>query len=205
MKLEQARGFLKEGPIRAYHEEILLGALRLAEADAALGRLDDVRLENIHETVSEILEDVASHEINEEGGAGDGQVAKGKVVNIDARELGKPVFCVPGLGRLDDCVALIVADALKREGYNARVSGADTEVDAGNAETVCVCFLEEVSEARAAFTVRKLSRKVATADVIICALGSKADQLGKNVGPRSLEALIAAVAKRAMGKTRQEQ
>jgi predicted PurR-regulated permease PerM len=199
--IEQARGFLKEGPIGAYHEEILLGALRLAEADAALGRLDDVRLENIHETVSEILEDVASHEINEEGGVGDGQVAKRKVVNIDARKLGKPIFCVPGLGRLDDCAALIVADALKREGYNARVSGADTEIDAGNAEAVCVCFLEEVSEARAAFTVRKLSRKVATAHVIICALGSKPDQQGNNVGPRSLEAIIAAVAKCAMGKT----
>jgi len=203
--IEQARGFLKEGPIGVYHEEILLGALRLAEADAALGRLDDVRLENIHETVSEILEDVASHEINEEGGAGDCQVAKGMVVNIDARKLGKPVFCVPGLGRLDDCAALIVADALEREGYNARVSGADTEIDAGNAEIVCVCFLEEVSEARAAFTVRKLSRKVATAHVIICALGSKPDQQGKNVGPRSLEAIIAAVAKCAMGKTRREQ
>jgi len=45
-----------------YYEEILLGALRLAEADAAQGRLDDVRLENIHET-SEIIEDIASHEL----------------------------------------------------------------------------------------------------------------------------------------------
>ena len=52
--IEQARAFLKEGTIGAYYEEILLGALRLAEADAALGRLDDARLENIHETVSEI-------------------------------------------------------------------------------------------------------------------------------------------------------
>ena len=55
---------------------------------------------------------------------------------------------------------MILADALKREGYHARVSGADTEIEAGNAETVCVCFLGEVSDARAAFTVRKLSRKV---------------------------------------------
>lgn len=203
--IEQARAFLKKGPIGAYYEEILLGARRLAEADAALGRLDDIRLENIHETVSEILEDVASHKINEERETGDGQIAKGKVVNIDARKLGKPVFCVPGLGRLDDCAALIVAEALKREGYNGRVSGADTEIDAGNAETVCVCFLAEVSEARAAFTVRKLSRKVATAHVIICALGSKPDQQGRDVGPRSLEAIIAAVDKCAMGKTRREQ
>ncbi|WP_456632480.1 hypothetical protein [Bradyrhizobium sp. URHC0002] len=37
--IEQARSFLKDGTALAYYEEILLGALRLAEADAAQGRL----------------------------------------------------------------------------------------------------------------------------------------------------------------------
>jgi hypothetical protein len=37
--IEQARSFLKKGTALAYYEEILLGALRLAEADAAQGRL----------------------------------------------------------------------------------------------------------------------------------------------------------------------
>ena len=91
------------------------------------------------------------------------------MVKIDARKLGKPVFCVPGLGRLDDCVALVVADVLKREGFNARVSGIDTEID--NADTICVCFVEEVSAGRAAFTARKFSRRAAAANIIICRLG----------------------------------
>jgi hypothetical protein len=50
---------------------------------------------------------------------GEASAKKAKIVNIDARKLGKPVFCLPGLGRLDDCAALIVADVLKREGFNA--------------------------------------------------------------------------------------
>jgi predicted PurR-regulated permease PerM len=209
--IEQARAFLKEGPIEKYYEEILLGALRLAEADAALGRLDDVRLENIHETVSEILEDIASHQIIEKKVAGEAPIGQGKIVNIDARKLGKPIFCIPGLGRLDDCAAMIVADALKREGYNARVSGADTEIDAGNVETVCVCCLGEVSDARAAYTVRKLSRKVAAAKVIVCKLGKasekeQAEQEDEDAAPRSLEGVIAAVSPGATaglaGKTR---
>ena len=124
--------------------------------------------------ISEILEDIASHETNEKKAAGEGHNRAGKIVNIDARKLGKPVFCIPGLGRLDDCAAMIVADALKREGYHARVSGADTEIEAGNAETVCVCFLGEVSEARAAFTVRKAFPKGAAANVIICSAGEYA-------------------------------
>jgi hypothetical protein len=59
--IEQARSFLKERSVESYYEEIILKALKLAEADAALGRLDDARLENIHRTVSEIIEDLGSH------------------------------------------------------------------------------------------------------------------------------------------------
>ena len=205
--IEQARSFLKKGTALAYYEEILLGALRLAEADAAQGRLDDVRLENIHDTVSEIIEDIASHETGEVRALGEAPARK--IVNIDARKLGKPVFCIPGLGRLDDCAALIVADALRREGFNARVSGVDTELDAGNADTVCVCFLEEVSGARLSFTVRKFSRRAPSTTIIVCRLGNQfepdKERLGDDVAPQSLATVIAAVAKRASVKRRREQ
>jgi len=205
--IEQARSFLKKGTALAYYEEILLGALRLAEADAAQGRLDDVRLENIHDTVSEIIEDIASHETGEVRALGEAPARK--IVNIDARKLGKPVFCIPGLGRLDDCAALIVADALRREGFNARVSGVDTELDAGNADTVCVCFLEEVSGARLSFTVRKFARRVPSATIIVCRLGNQfeadEEQPRDEDTPRSLASVIAAVAKSASIKTRREQ
>jgi predicted PurR-regulated permease PerM len=166
--IEEARAFLKEGTVSAYYETILLGALRLAEADAAQGRLDDERLENIHETVSEVIEDIGSHGAVQTK-AIEGAERSDKVVKIDARKFGKSVFCVPGLGRLDDCASLIVADILKREGFNARVSGVDTEID--NADTICVCFIEEVSAGRAAFTERRFLRRAANAHVIICRLG----------------------------------
>jgi len=43
-------------------------------------------------------------------------------------DFGKPVFCVPGLGRLDEG-AFVVAGALKREGINARVADATTAIE----------------------------------------------------------------------------
>jgi hypothetical protein len=122
--IEEARTFLKNGTVLAYYDEILLGALRLAEADAARGRLDDERLEKIHETVSEVIEDIGSHSAAKKTKEIDSAPAPDKVVKIDARKFGKSVFCVPGLGRLDDCAALVVADILKREGFNARISGS---------------------------------------------------------------------------------
>ena len=99
--------------------------------------------------------------------------------------------------------------ALKREGFNARVSGAEAEIDAGNADTICVCFLKEVSGARLSFTVRKFARRVAAASVIVCRLGNQfeadEEQPRDEDAPRSLASVIAAVAKNASVKARREQ
>jgi hypothetical protein len=141
----------------------LLGALRLAEADAALGGLDDARLENIHNTVSEIIEDLAAHEAPNVTVPLEAASGKGKIINIDTRKLGSSVFCIPGLSRLDDCAALVAADVLKRQGIVARTAGATTAIEADDAETICVCFLEDVREARTDFTRRKLSRQAPSA------------------------------------------
>lgn len=180
--------------------------MRLAEADAEQGRLDDERLEKIHETVSEVIEDIGSYNVIQAKEIDSAQPAD-KVVKIDARKLGKPVFCVPGLGRLDDCVTLVVADVLKREGFNARTSGVDTEID--KADTICVCFVEEVSAGRAAFTERKFARRAAAANIIICRLG-RSDKNGSfeevhGVAPQSLEEIVGEVSKTVGWKDRKEQ
>ena len=208
--IEQARSFLKDGTVLDYYEKILLGALRLAEGDATLGRLDDVRLENIHKTVSEIVEDLAAHEVATGNATAEGKSGKGKVVNIDARTFGRFVFCLPGLGRLDDCAALIVADSLKRQGVDARITGATTAIEADNAESICVCFLEDVTEARTDFTRRKLSRVAPSAKVVVCLLGKRAGRSdGKepndDAAPRSLQGVLSVLEKSATRPSRREQ
>jgi len=156
-------------------------------------------------TVSEVIEDIGSHTAAKTKEIDSAPVTD-KVVKIDARKFGKSVFCVPGLGRLDDCVALVVADILKREGFNARISGVDTEID--NADTVCVCFIEEVSAGRAAFTARKVSRRTAVANVVICQLGKADGTVSAKVderAPQSLEEIVAEVSKSIGLSVRREQ
>jgi hypothetical protein len=172
--IEQARSFLKESSVESYYEEIILKALNLAEADAVLGRLDDVRLENIYRTVSEIIEDLGSHPHQ-----GDKKLAKdskprpSSVVHVEARKFSESVFCVPGLGRLDDCAALVLADFLMRRGVPARTAAA-AAIQADAVDTICVCFLEEITEARADYAVRKFTRQVPSAKIIVCLLGATA-------------------------------
>jgi hypothetical protein len=173
--IEQARAFLKEGgTVISYYDEILIGALRLAQADAEQGRLDDARLENIFKTVSDLVEDLAEHGT----GASDAKAntkesssPERKVVSVaDGADFGKPVFCVPGLGRLDDCAVLIVADALRREGINARVAGAQTAIENDEVSSICLCYVENVSKAKLDYAVRKLSKKSPTARIVVCLL-----------------------------------
>jgi predicted PurR-regulated permease PerM len=210
--IEQARSFLKGGTVEAYYDEILLGALRLAEADAALGRLDDTRLENIHQTVSEIIDDLGSHEHPAEAKRGKttSNPPRPKVVGLETRKPGGPVFCIPGLGRLDDCAALVLADFLKRQGIVARTATAGTAIDAESAETTCVCFLEEVTSARADFTIRKIKRQAPSARVMVCLLGAAppnadVDAPAEDAAPRSLSALLIAIEKNTTRRSRREQ
>jgi len=206
--IEQARSFLKDGTVLDYYEKILLGALRLAEGDAALGRLDDARLENIHKTVSEIVEDLAAHEVATRKVLSEPKSGKGKVINIEARTFGRSVLCLAGLGRLDDCAALVVADALKRQGV--RIAGAASATEADDAEIICVCFLEDVTEARTDFTRRKLSRRASSAKVVVCLLGkrtgsSAANEPDNDAAPRSLKGVLSAIEKSATRPSRREQ
>jgi predicted PurR-regulated permease PerM len=195
--IEQARAFLKEGTVADYYDQILLGALRLAQADAELGRLDDVRLENIFKTVSDIVEDLDEHGSETLQDAKERSSAGGKVVTLTGVDFGKPVFCIPGLGRLDDCAVLLLADALKREGIEARIAGATTAIEDDKAASICVCYLENVPKARTDYAVRKLSRTAASARIVVCLLGEQepskpdASQQGTEP-PRSLKAAVSA-------------
>jgi hypothetical protein len=58
---DQARIFLKERPLTAYYDEILLEGLRLAQADAQRGSLDEDQMRRIRDAVAELVDDLATH------------------------------------------------------------------------------------------------------------------------------------------------
>jgi len=95
--IEQARAFLKEGTVLAYYDEIVLGALRLAQADAEQGRLDDARLENIFKTVSDTVEDLDEHRKGETSAEKPKEHSStaDNVVSLSRDDFGKQVFCIP--------------------------------------------------------------------------------------------------------------
>jgi predicted PurR-regulated permease PerM len=192
--IEQAHEVLRDKDVLAYYQEILLGALRLAQVDAERGRLDDVRLENIVRTVSEVIDDLSEH-------GTDADPKRGKDMgsgNVVALSLSKNVSCLPGLGRLDACLVLIIADVLKREGINACVATAPKSIEENQTSSVCLAYIEDVSAARIAHASRRLIRQAPEARIIVCLLGASTDPgdsalKTKHPVVRTLPEIVAAV------------
>ena len=197
--IEQARLFLKKDTVIAYYDQILIGALRLAQADAEQGRLDDDRLENIFKTVSDVVEDLAEHDrAASDAKSKEPSIQERKVVSLTSGEFGKPAFCVPGLGRLDESAVLVVADALRREGINARVTGATAASRATRLRPFASVMSRMSRKLGSTMPCGKLSKKAPAARIIVCQLSGmegseEASHQHQADRPRSLKATIDAL------------
>ncbi len=190
---EQARGFLKDQTLENYYDQIVLGGLRLAEADTRLGRLDDERMGRIVATVSEIADDLENHEDRVSADAA--PKSESVLARLDEPETPatkntipekfkapRSVLCIPGLNKLDEAAALILAQALRRHGVGAVAESADAlsiskffALDLSGVSLICICYVNSPSNAKVQYAVRRISRKSKGVPVVIALLGDEAE------------------------------
>jgi predicted PurR-regulated permease PerM len=174
---EQAQAFLKERTLIDYYEEILIGALRLAWADWQRGRLDQQQTLRIRDTVSEVVEDLETHEESKNALSAAGH--EGSLVKLQqlektgdgslSRQIRRAeggVLCIPGRGLLDEAVAMSLAQLLRREGLSAEAKEAETlslsklfALETTGVALICLCFLEHATPAQLRYATRRLRRK----------------------------------------------
>jgi hypothetical protein len=215
---EQARTFLKERPLIGYYDEILLGGLKLAEADSKRGLLNDERRHRIRDAVAEIVDDLSAHEdkiepierVTIESGEVSplAQLDKAEgpreiIVLPERWRNGHPVLCIPGMGLLDESAAIVVAQLVERRGIGARseqpnalslsrISSLDTE----NVALICLCYLGNATGAQIGYAVRRIRRKAPDAFILVSLFGNAAsigglDQYGDvDVVVQSLHATV---------------
>jgi predicted PurR-regulated permease PerM len=193
---EQARQFLKERPLVAYYEDVLVEGLKLAQADAQAGLLDEERMVRVRDAVAEIVDDLDAHK-DSPAAAAEVPVeaeAPGPLARIDKAEkspepsvrdlpekwrTGKPVLCIPGVGLLDEAVALIMAQLVERQGIGARAEQADAlsmsrifGLDTTDVALLCLCYLEDASAAQVRYAIRRLRRKAPAAFILVMFAGN---------------------------------
>jgi predicted PurR-regulated permease PerM len=191
---EQAQTFLKEKPLLAYYEVVLVESLKLAQADSGRGLLDEERRLRIRDAVAEIVDDLDAHEDRISPAAeSDPEADEAPLAQITRVEdamakpaealparwrTGTPVLCVPGLGLLDEAVALMITQLVQRRGIGARAEQADAlaisrifSLDTKDAALICVCYVENVTSAQIRYAIRRLRRKAPHAYILVTLVG----------------------------------
>jgi len=190
---EQARAFLREKPLAAFYDDVLLEGLRLAQTDAERGLLDEERTQGIRDAVAEIVDDLSGHEDKDEVILQDeapklGESPLAQLDKIASRpKLGllrerwrteKPVLCIPGLGLLDEAAAMMIAQLLERQGIGARVEQADalsmsriSGWDTKGTAVVCLCYVGNASPAQIRYATRRTRRKNPDIAILVALLG----------------------------------
>jgi predicted PurR-regulated permease PerM len=188
---EQAETYLKDKPLIAYYEEILIGGVRLAQADFDEGRLDNERMQRIRDTVAEIVDDLKGHEDRKpEAGGPNGQNGLARLNEVEAglddncnivpiherwRKEGA-VLCVPGGGLLDEALAIVLAQLLERQGIVAQAKEAAAlsmaklfALDTEDTQLFCLCYLQRAAPAHLRYAARRIRRKAHEAAILIFA------------------------------------
>ena len=192
--IDQAQKFLKENSLTEYYDDVLLEGIRLAGADGRKGLLEEDRAIRIKETVAEVVEDLSSYEDTKSetqaaaaGVSGLSELTKAETEPDPSTALVLPaewhdgrVLCLPGIGHLDEAVALIVAQVLRKRGFGVRAEQADSlsmsrifTLDTKGISAICVCYIENASAAQIAYAVRRLRRKVPQAFILIALLAGR--------------------------------
>ena len=188
---DQARVFLKEKPLAAYYDEILLEGLRLAQADAQRGLLDEDRMNRIRDAVAEIVDDLATHTDANKLKIGPAEehspLAQLETAEARAEERtlperwrnGKPVLCIPGPSLLDEAVATMVAHLVEQRGVGARAEKIDAlsisrilNWETKGVELICLCYVEYATPAQIRYAIRRIRRRVPEVSILVALLGN---------------------------------
>ena len=191
--VEQAQTYLKNEPLLAYYENILIEALKLAQADADSGHLDEERKQRIRDVVAELLDDLEEHEDAPKLVSDETSGTKPLIEEIQQSEdpkerlndipeewrVKKRVLCMPGRDLLGEAFALIIAQLVSREGIGARAEDRDAlsisrifSLDTEDVGLVCLCFIGETTSAQIHYAVRRLRRKMPQAFIMLTLIGS---------------------------------
>jgi predicted PurR-regulated permease PerM len=191
---EQAEEYLKQKPLLAYYDEVVIPGLALAQSDVKRGRLDGAQRSQIRAAIEDVLEDLADHEDaappaegakaaapdsgSESEAADDAAFAslptpfEPEDVPADWQEI--PILCVASRTELDEAAARILAQLFVRCGLEARAlpweavsAGNLGLVDVPGVRMLCVSCLDPRLSTHVRYLVRRLRRKFPRATILI--------------------------------------
>ena len=189
--MDLARGYLKEMPLEAVYDRILIPALAGAEVDWHRGTLDDARHESVRRGFKRIVEALGDRQraldtaaatartVREARGT-DGQAPQPPPATGGGPRPSLPhvaavnVLCLPAQDEADEIVGLMLAQLLERRGYRVTSPGAAVLasemvdlIDRHEAGVVVVSALPPRAEVHARYLVKRLSARHPELKVVV--------------------------------------
>lgn len=162
---DQAEHHLKEMPLLAYYDDVLLPGLLLAQEDVAQGRLDVERQRRLALSAAEVVENLSDAEDPATSETDPAAGLPPEPVPEDWRRPGA-VLCLGARGPLDDAAAAALAQVLSRRGFGASAASHDMlekgrigGLDLGAARLVVLSCLDGGGSAYLRFALRRLYRR----------------------------------------------
>ena len=155
--VEQAERLLRARALFSYYDEVLIEGLRLADADARRGVLQEGQSARMIEAVADLLEELVDYDdvdppgspldaavspdadgAQEEDGLAHQPAPAGSLSREDPRlsaawRNAAPVLCVPGIGALDEASCLVMGQILGKHGIGVRAVPSEAVARAGMA------------------------------------------------------------------------
>lgn len=154
--VELAERHVDETSLHAFHNDVALPALRLAENDRQRNTTDVTYRRVVADSAMAVLRETAES------------------VETESEET-EPVLCIGGRTELDHAAAEILAQVLAEDDIRARVlppvsltRDAIGQLDLAGVEVVCLCYLNPQPQALAKFVSRRLKRRAPRLKIVVC-------------------------------------
>jgi len=176
----QAESLLKDQPLSAYYDSVVLKGLQLAAIDARRGALKRDQLERVKETIGDLLTEVAVYD-DRDGEAPAGAAAapaRGEAAasaEDDAPAAAATVLCLAGNGPLDETVSEMLAQLLSKHGlaprivpYGAASRDRIAALDVSGVAIICVSYLDiSGTPSHLRYLIQRLRRKSRSGLIVV--------------------------------------
>jgi predicted PurR-regulated permease PerM len=165
----QAETYLEQRPLCSYYDEVVLRGLQLAADDVARHALPLPKIERIKAATLELIEDLDRYD--DASGA-----ASGTTLELaPGWQEGKAVLCIPGRGPLDEIVARMLEQVLRKHGVAARMMPHEAvsrahirSFDVRDAAMVCILYLDTGSNpAHLRYLLRRLRERLPEVPLLV--------------------------------------
>lgn len=174
---EFVEAYLKANSLTALYDAVFIPVITLAETDARLNALDDEQLNQIKQSIRDMIEDLGTRPVLGSHTAGDDVMAeqdKPKQTPMPAMAVSYRVCCLPARDERDELAGTMLAQLLQQRGFEAAsapgklVTGELLSfVEEADVDVVCISVVVPSTIIHARYLCKKVRTKFPKVKIIV--------------------------------------